>query len=126
MEDVLVLEELKDKVLKFSGTQCSYYSEACIVLLEELNHSPGVSMHIFGDYKLEYNITWDSKPIKAGWKQTNKLVENAATAIAFFLVIKLTDYTIVEEAVFKTGIDYWLGYKEDHELYDEDNFMNAR
>jgi hypothetical protein len=25
-----------------------------------------------------------------------------------------------------TGVDYWLGYKEGHEKYDELNFMNAR
>ena len=126
MTKTLEIETLKEKVTKISGNQCNYYSEACIVLLEELTHSPGVFMYVDGDVRATYSLVWSTKPITSGWKAKAKLVENAATAIAFFLVSEETDYTIIEEASIGTGVDYWLGYKEDHALYDEDNFMNAR
>jgi len=126
MTKTLEVEELKHRITKISGNQCSYYSEACIVLLEELTHSSGVFMCVDGDICATYSLLWSSKPLASGWKQKQKLVENAATAIAFFLVAEETDYTIIEESPIGTGVDYWLGYKEDHILFDEDNFINAR
>lgn len=122
----LELESLKSRITKFSGVQCDYYCEACIVLLEELTHSPGVYLYVDGDLSAAYNLIWSKKPVTNGWKQKQKLIENAATAIAFLLVAEQTDYTVIEEASIGTGVDYWLGYKEGHSLYDEDNFMNAR
>jgi hypothetical protein len=122
----LELEKLSNNVTKLSGNQCAYYSEACIVLLEELAHCSGVPMKMNGDTATDYCLTWTSTPNKNGWKATAKLIENAATAIAFFLVAEETDYRVVEEAMIGTGVDYWLGYREDHASFDEDNFMNAR
>nr|GFC83897.1 hypothetical protein [Tanacetum cinerariifolium] len=99
---------------------------ACIVQLEELGHISGINFIVLGDIPTEFSLMWTVSPIKKGWKATAKLTENAAIAIAFLLVIELTEYTIIEEARVGTGIDYWLGYPESHELYDEDNFLNAR
>ncbi|WP_133271089.1 hypothetical protein [Hymenobacter radiodurans] len=122
----LTLEELKNQVANFSAVQCDYYSEACVVLLEELNHLSGALLTVLGDNSTTFELLWTSKPLTAGWKAGAKLTENAATAIAFFLIVELTDYSIIEEAVIGTGVDYWLGYNKGHILYDEDNFMNAR
>lgn len=122
----LVIEELSRAVSYWSSVQCDYYSEACIVQLEELSHQSGVSLRVTGDKDVIFNLLWTSKPVTKGWKATAKLTENAATAIAFFLILELTEYAIIEESRIGTGIDYWLGYDEGHELYDEDNFMRAR
>jgi hypothetical protein len=126
MVKTLGIDSLKTRITKLSGIQCDYYSEACVVLLEELTHSSGVFMYVDGDVSGSYSLLWSLKPVLGGWKQKQKLVENAATAIAFLLVAEETDYTVIEEASIGTGVDYWLGYKEGHALYDEDNFMNAR
>ena len=126
MTKELEIETLKKRVTKFSGAQCDCYSESCIVLLEQLAHSSGVNLYVTGSLIQDYNLIWSTKPISNGYKQQPKLIENAATAIAFLLVSEETDYDIIEEAAIGTGIDYWLGYKENHESYDEDNFMNAR
>lgn len=122
----IVIDELKNTINYWSSIQCDYYSEACIVQLEELDHESGVSLKVLGDEEVSFNLVWTSKPITNGWKATAKLTENAATAIAFFLISELTEYTIIEESLIGTGIDYWLGYDESHALYDEDNFMRAR
>jgi hypothetical protein len=126
MTKTLGIDTLRTRITKLSGIQCDYYSEACVVLLEELTHVTGVYMYVNGYVSGGYKLLWSLKPIVNGWKQTQKLVENAATAIAFLLVAEETDYTIIEEASIGSGVDYWLGYKEGHALYDEDNFMNAR
>jgi hypothetical protein len=122
----LTIDELRKRMSHWSSIQCDYYSEACIVQLEELSHKPGVQLAVSGDNSVIFNLVWSSKPVVNGWKATAKLTENAATAIAFFLVIELTEYSVIEESRIGTGIDYWLGYNEAHELYDEDNFLNAR
>lgn len=74
----------------------------------------------------EYILQWNKKVNKAGYKEIKKVTEKAAEAISFFLAHELTDYRIVEEATFGTGIDFWLSYNEDHELYDPLNFFQAR
>jgi len=126
MTKIVEVERLRDKITKISGNQCNYYSEACIVLLEDLAHKSGVLMAVNGDVSTTYSLLWSTNPIVGGWKAHAKLIENAATAIAFFLVAEETDYTIIEESPIGTGVDYWLGYKEGHKLYNEDNFINAR
>lgn len=40
--------------------------------------------------------------------------------------MELTEYQVVEQSVIGTGFDFWLGYKENNENYDPDNFLNAR
>jgi hypothetical protein len=123
MSKVLKIEDLSKVITNLSGVQCSYYSEACVVVLEELSHKPGVEVIVNGT---TYQLSWTSKPNANGWKEVKKKVENAATAVAFFLVAEQTEYTVIEEALIGTGVDYWLCFDEGHELYDEDNFMNAR
>ncbi len=122
----IVIEQLSSVVSYWSSVQCDYYSEACIVQLEELSHHSGVSLTVTGDEDVLFNLLWTRTPVTRGWKATAKLTENAATAIAFFLITELTEYAVIEESRIGTGIDYWLGYDESHELYDEDNFMKAR
>lgn len=38
----------------------------------------------------------------------------------------MTEYQVAQQAVIGTSFDYWLGFKNDHEQYDPDNFLNAR
>jgi hypothetical protein len=83
---------------------------------------------VFGDVELELNLQWNEclVEVERSWQEPKKIAEAGATAIAFFMCEKLTDFVPVCEAVIGTGVDYWLGYKESHENYDELNFINAR
>lgn len=38
----------------------------------------------------------------------------------------MTEYQVIEQSVIGTGFDFWLGFKEHHENYDPDNFLNGR
>jgi len=55
-----------------------------------------------------------------------KIIEHAAEAIAFFLTPRVTEFSVIEEAIIGTGFDYWLGYDESHDSYDSKNFLQAR
>ncbi len=131
MTTTFEIENLKHKITDYSSSQCDYYSEACIVTLERQNHRSGVSMLVDGTMQGSYCLEWQASPNTNGWQAKRKLVENAATAIAFFLVAETTEYsTIIESEILQgegtTGIDYWLSYGKEHDSYDEDNFMRAR
>lgn len=123
----LTLEELTETLRFFTQTQSEFWTENCIVALESFNHASGCKMELKGDVQNTATLLW-SKEItkKAGYKESNKYVEKGAEAISFLLAISLTEYDIVEEALIGEGFDYWLGYKEGSENYNEDNFLNAR
>ena len=52
--------------------------------------------------------------------------ENGSIAISFLLILKLTEYEIIQQSVIGTGCDYWLSFKSDSKKSDPDNFLNAR
>jgi hypothetical protein len=124
--EVLTIENLKETITAISSTQCEFLSENCIVALENGGHQSGCPMAVYGDTEKAYGLQW-SKPVnKSGYKESVKIVAHAAEAISFFLSTELTEFTVVEEALIGTGIDYWLGYDDTHSLYQSNNFMRAR
>ncbi len=120
------LEELDEAMTFFSPTQCKFLSENCIVALEHNAHVKECELDVVGDQKLKIPISWNSDVNKNGYKETKKFTEKGAEALSFFLALELTEYNQIEEAAIGTGIDYWLGFDEDHEKYDELNFFQAR
>ncbi|WP_462221695.1 hypothetical protein [Ferruginibacter sp.] len=124
--EVLTIEELKETISVFSSTQCDFLSENCIVALEKNNHISGCKLNVTGDNVRSFNLNWSNKINTAGYRESKKIIEHAAETISFFLCTKFTNYTVIEEAVIGTGIDYWLGYNELHQLYNPKNFLQAR
>jgi hypothetical protein len=124
--EVLTIEELKETISVFSSIQCDFLSENCIVALERNNHVSGCKLNVTGENTRSFNLNWSSKVNTAGYKEAKKIIEHAAETISFFLCSKFTNYTVIEEALIGTGIDYWLGYNELHQLYNPKNFIQAR
>jgi hypothetical protein len=124
--EVLTIESLKETVPAISAIQCDFLSENCIVALENGGHQSGCSLMVQGDAEKQYGLKWSKAVNKAGYRERTKTVEYAAEALSFFLGTQLTEYTIVEEALIGTGIDYWLGYDEGHSKYQPNNFIQAR
>ena len=60
--------------------------------------------------------------MRRGWRDLQEATEYGATAIAILLVIKTTEYTIIERSAKGLGFDYWL---LEEELYDEDDLLPA-
>jgi hypothetical protein len=124
--EYFTLEELKETIKLFSSSQCDFLSENCIVALENNRHSSGCKLFVTGDTKEDFKLIWSKEFNKAGYKEKKKITEHAAETISFLLCTYFTEYTVIEEALIGTGIDYWLGYDETHSNYNPKNFIQAR
>lgn len=120
------LEDLKDAMIHFSPIQCQGLTENCIVALESIPHESGCEINISGLHNGKIQLNWNTIVNKNGYKEEKKYTEKGAEALSFFLAMEYTEYEILEEAIIGTGVDYWLGYGEDHKDYDPLNFFNAR
>lgn len=61
---------------------------------------------------LEWNIAYTDQ-MDWGWQDQEVATEHGAVCISALLALKFTDYTIISSARKGTGIDYWLGKKDD-------------
>jgi len=122
----LTLEDLKDALIYFSSTQSEGWKENCIVALESQNNKTGCILKLSGDFTEDVTVSWNSDFKRNGYKEKNKFIEKGAEALSFFIATEKTEYKIIEESTIGTGFDYWLGYNEDHEYYDEFNPFQAR
>lgn len=120
------LTELKALTSAISPIQCDYFAEACMVAFENQGHQSPIQLIVDGDYEGVFSFSWNSKIQKEGWQEDRISVENGSIAVAFFLILELTDYQITQQSIIGTGFDYWLGYKSSHPNYDPDNFLNAK
>jgi hypothetical protein len=121
-----ILEEINAVSPLLSEIQSAFFSENCIVGLENHNHETGCVLNVTGDLTIDFKIEWTKTVNRAGYQEEKKVVEHTAEAISFFLSHHLTEYEVAEEALIGTGFDYWLCYKTNHNLYNPLNFMQAR
>ncbi len=122
----LHLHKLKEYVTAISPVQCDYFVEACIVALENQGQYSPVKLMVEGDFEREFTLSWSGNVKKEGWQEKRVSAENGSIAIAFFLILEMTDYEVIQQSIIGTGFDYWLGFKRNHPNYDPDNFLNAR
>jgi hypothetical protein len=90
--------------------------ETCVWCLSASKHSNGVSMQLNDQIStFSYLVTWptnlDMEAINRSINQDDA-TEEGAEAVALLVAIERTDFTAVERASTTTGIDYWLGYKD--------------
>ena len=124
--NIFTIEELKDTITLFSRNQANFLSENCIVALEHNQHRSGCVLKLDGDTTEDIQLQWSSEIVKNGYKEEKKFIEKSAEALSFFLCRYLTEFNLIEEASIGTGIDYWLGYDKDHDLFNPANFLQAR
>lgn len=126
--NVLDLNSLPSTLPSWSGNQTRYFVEGLSVGLEKQGNRNGTILRVLGDVEFDLNLEWNEclVQVEKSWQEPKKIAEAGATALAFLLCEKLTEFIPESEAVIGTGVDYWLCYKEGHEKYDELNFMNAR
>jgi hypothetical protein len=109
------LEKLEDLVSLPNG-KAAMYREACVWCMDKNGHINGVDIDVIVEKKnLKYQILWvdnniDIQKIRAHYNIDDAL-PFGAEAIAFFVCITNTNYDLLNRAIKRTGIDYWLGYK---------------
>jgi hypothetical protein len=111
----LDLDKIQD-VARVSEGKAGKLMEACVWCMVSSEHSNGVILAVVDATEtFSYRVSWpkhlDLEAINRSLNQDDA-TEEGAEAIALLVAMDRTDFDAVERAATTTGIDYWLGYKE--------------
>lgn len=116
----LVLEQLRDKIPKFTNTFGNFMAESGAVCFESSEHQNGtkLAVHVsFEDenFDVEYNVYWQcvTEQMLHSHGDPEVATEYGAYGVAILLILSLTDYTVIERSRKGTGFDFWLAKKDD-------------
>jgi hypothetical protein len=86
-------------------------AHAAAVCLESQRHLPGVSLEVRGNSEASFDLSWlqTTDQVRRTWNDETEATEYGACAVAVLLVLKLTEWTVIERSWEGTGFDYWLG-----------------
>ena len=130
---IIDLEHLRNGVGCLTAEQCGATCQAAQVALTEAGHPVSVRCEVEDQEKPLFKVVlqWteqDKLSTMRSWRQRQRLGEWAAEGIAFLMVDEFTPYTVVDQSEVDTrpgggtGIDYYLGAKENLDCEDEDDF----
>ena len=93
-------------------------AEACAVCLSDRGHPQGINLIVEGDFQAIFKLYWQpvTPQMLRCWNDLEYTTEQAAYGIAFMIITKLTDFTVIERSRKGTGFDYWLGTENDDSL----------
>jgi len=96
-----------------------YFAQAAAVCFESQNHASGIRMTVDGDFDSIFIISWDNTTdqMRRSLADMQNATEFGAYGIAALIIENLTSLTIVEKSRKGTGFDFWLGEKDDDELF---------
>jgi hypothetical protein len=112
------LEMLKDLAMIPQG-KVAMYTEACVWCMDHNGHHNGVSLEVLFEKKKNiHQILWEDRDIDIqrirNHYNGDDAVPAGAEAIAIFVCLNNTNYDDLKRSIKKTGIDYWLGYKNEN------------
>lgn len=115
IENTIMLDSLREGIPSFTPEFGSILAQVASFCLENQNHRCSVQMTVNGEYNDVLSLSWESvtDQIRRNWNDLQEATEFGAVGIAILLIIRLTEYTVVQRAWKGTGFDYWLGYKND-------------
>jgi len=108
----LSLESLADGIPVITHQAHGFYKENCMVCFHRNGHRSGLELRVrYEDYNRLYEVCWSgdvTEQLLKNFAKVPKVTEDAACAIALFLVRELTEFTGVEMSSLGTTIDYYL------------------
>ena len=130
---IIDLEQLRNGVGCLDPVHSSATCRAAQVALTEAGHPVSVRCEVEDQETPLFTVVlqWtelEKLSIKSSWRQRQRLGELAAEGIAFLMVEQFTPFTVVDQSEVDTrpgggtGIDYYLGAKENLDCEDEDDF----
>ena len=130
---VIDIEQLRNGIGCLDVDHCRATSRAAQIALSEAGHPVSVNCEVKDQEKPLFTVVLQWKELKKtsakrSWKQLQRLGEWAAEGIAFLMVDEFTPFTVVDQSEVDTrpghgtGIDYYLGAKENLNCEDEDDF----
>lgn len=130
---VVDIEQLRNGVGCLDVEHCSATCRAAQVALSNAGHPVSVKCEVEDQenalftVSLQWNELQERSSIRS-WRQLQRLGEWAAEGIAFLMIDEFTPFTVVDQSEVDTrpgrgtGIDYYLGAKENLDCEDEDDF----
>ena len=113
----MVIEDITKGVIPgMTVAKAVYLSECAVSCLSMQGHSSGVQMSCEGIIKTPEPLYWATPYTDQLARSTDDLqeaTEHGAECISALFAIEHTSYTIVKRSRKKTGVDYWLGKKDD-------------
>jgi hypothetical protein len=107
----LNIDLLVEETPALSKNVGNYLSEAAVYCLNKNHHRAGTVLEVSGITFKKFAVRWTEavdKSVERSWGDSKEAVEYGATALAFLILRKLTNYTIIERSFQGTGFDYWL------------------
>ncbi|WP_293330070.1 hypothetical protein [Microcoleus sp. CAWBG58] len=89
-------------------------AEAGAICLTDEAHQPGVTLEVEGEFSSTFILDWQpvTEQTRRCWNDEEYATEQAAYAVAFLLILQLTNLTVIERSRKGTGFDYWLGIQD--------------
>jgi len=89
-------------------------AEAGAICLTDCGHKAKVLLTVNGDFAATFLIDWPdvTEQMRRCWNDEDVATEHGAYGLACLLILRLTDFTIIERSRRGTGFDYWVGYKD--------------
>ena len=99
-------------ITKSNGTR---FAEASSAYLGHLGHPVSCRLKVIGvaDAEISLKRLTVTDQMKRSLADLQIATEQGAYGVAILLVIKFTEYQVVEQSYKSTGFDYWLGLKDD-------------
>jgi len=96
-----------------------HFAQAAAVCFESQKHVSGIRMTVDGAFDSIFIISWDNttEQIRRSLADMQDATEFGAYGIAALIIENLTSLIIVEKSRKGTGFDFWLGEKDDNELF---------
>jgi hypothetical protein len=116
-QPVLRIDDLNDGLPAITAEFGASLAQAAAVCLESQNHSSGVELRLTGRRTFVLQWTPATEQMRRCWNEAVEATEFGACGIAFLLILKLTEFTIIERSRKGTGFDYWLG--RDDQLFQK-------
>ena len=111
--DTLVLNKLEEGLPGITPVWGKFLSEASAFCFECQEHPKGVVLKVYGTTTTSFSVLWEidvTEQVRNAWDEQD-LTEFGACGVAILLLLKLTNFTVIQRARKGTGIDYWLGKK---------------
>lgn len=89
--------------------------EAAVGCLVRQHHQSGVSMSIRGIQDILEPLYWNleySERMNRAYADQEEVTELGAVCLSILVALANTPYTVISRSRKKTGIDYWLAYKD--------------
>jgi hypothetical protein len=108
---VLNLQSLNQGLPAITPAFGAAIAEAGAICLTDEAHQPGAALNVEGEFSATFTLDWQpvTEQTRRCWNDKEYTTEQAAYAIAFLLILQLTNLTVIERSRKGTGFDYWLG-----------------